>query len=161
MTEAKINVATGFNGGVSVSVRADSTGELEQLLSSIAAQSAVSPTIAALFAPLGIVSTETGMAAATAIVQSAFPGAQPVSTVGQPLPQPGQPVVPPTTQPIATVTPIHAAVAPPTVPYPGDCPHGVRVYRDKPARGSAWLRWECALPFSPATKDSRCRPVNI
>jgi len=52
-----------------------------------------------------------------------------------------------------------AAVNPPGVTYPGNCPHGQRVYRDSMARGRPWRRWECAIPWSPDVQG-RCRAVN-
>lgn len=112
---------------------------------------------------------------AVANIQQAFPNAQ-VSTVGQPLPQPGNVVPFPQplnsaqqnsgvpVLPVASQAPQAAAAAPvvpPGVDYPGDCPHGTRVYVDKPAKGRPWRRWECAIPWSPETKDQRCKPVNV
>lgn len=149
-SEAKINVATGFNGGVSVSVRADSADELSQLFADIQRVSAVNPQVASLFTSLVGSASVVTEAQAVANVQAAMPGTTvvPQSTVGQPLPQPG-------TQP-SNVVPL----APPTLEYPGDCSHGRRVYVDKQAKGKPWRRWECAVPWS---KDAqgRCKPVNV
>lgn len=97
-------------------------------------------------------------AQAVANIQQAFPQAQ-VSTVGQPLPQPGNVVQFPQPQP--QVQQGTAPALPPGIDYPGDCPHGTRVYVDKPARGRPWRRFECAIPWSTETKDSRCKPVNV
>lgn len=148
MTDPKINVSTGFGGGVSVSLRADSGAELEAL---IAAATATSPTLARLLQQGGVLAaTEQG---AVANVQAAFPAAQPVSTVGQPLPQPGVPA-----QPVASPPP-------PTLVNPGPCDHGLpRVYVDKPARGTAWRRWECGKPWTrgdDAGNKARCKPINV
>jgi len=144
--EAKINVATGFNGGVSVSLRADSSAEFEALL----ADAKQSPTLASLLAQLPTAQDPAGVQQATAVIQGAFPGStvlpQPQSTVGQPLPQPAQSATP---------------AAPPTAPYPGNCDHGQRVYKDTIARGAPWRRWECAIPYSPQSKGDRCKPVNV
>lgn len=160
--ESKINVASGFNGGVSVSLRANSSAEFEALL----ADAQTSPTLAALLAKAGLAATE---AQAVANVQAAFPQAQ-VSTVGQPLhsvsqnagtpglPLPNQAPLP---QPQPVAQPAAPAAPPPTVPYPGDCPHGVRVYVDKPARGRPWRRFECAIPWSKENAATRCKPVNV
>jgi hypothetical protein len=141
---AKINVATGFNGGVSVSLRADSAAEFEALL----ADAKSSGTLSALLAQLPASGITVDQAVQT--VTQAFPGAtvlpQPQSTVGQPLPQPqAQP----------------AGGTPPGVNYPGDCPHGVRTYKDSIARGNPWRRWECAIPWSKDAAASRCKPVNV
>lgn len=94
-----------------------------------------------------------GVAQAFTNIQTTFPQAQQVNTVGgvaAPLPQPGA------TAPVAG--PIDGP--PPGVPYPGNCPHGVRTFVDKPAKGRPWKRWECAIPWSPQTKDSRCKTLN-
>lgn len=82
---------------------------------------------------------------AMASINQAFPGTQPVSTVGQPLPQPGA----------------AAPAAPPTLAYPGDCAHGRREYRDSVARGKQWRRWECAVPWSKDSAAGRCKPLNV
>lgn len=147
--ESKINVASGFNGGLSVSLRADSAVEFEQLLSEVTSNS---PTLTGLLQKAGLaVTAQQGVAN----VQQAFPQAQVVnqSTVGQPLPQP-QIVSTPQAQPAA------APSVPPGVTYPGDCSHGPRVYVDKPARGRAWRRFECAIPWSKGV-EGRCAPVNV
>ncbi len=144
MAESKINVATGFNGGVSVSLRADSSAEFEALLWDVS-QSA---TLTSLLKSAGLNASAPTEQQAIANVQQAFPNAQ-VSTVGQPLPQPGQQAAAP------------AAATPPNVPYPGNCEHGVRQYVDKPARGKAWRRWECSIPWSRDNAASRCKPVNV
>jgi hypothetical protein len=145
---AKINVATGFNGGVSVSLRADSAAEFEALLADAKSSGTLSALLAQLPAP-----GAAGQDAAAAIlaIQQAIPGttvlSQPQSTVGQPLPQPQ--AQPATSQ------------SPPGVTYPGDCPHGVRTYKDSIARGNPWRRWECAIPWSKDGAASRCKPVNV
>jgi len=145
--QAKINVATGFNGGVSVSLRANTAAEFDSLLADVK----LSPTLAALLAALPAAQDPAGFAQATATVQAAIPGTtvipQPTSTVGQPLPQPG-----------AAPSP---AAPPPTAPYPGDCQHGPRVYKDTIARGNPWRRWECAIPWSKENSGQRCKPVNV
>jgi hypothetical protein len=147
--ESKIHVSTGFGGGISVNLRANSAAELEQL---VADASTNSPTLKRLMDQTGI--TTATFEGAVATVQAAIPAAQPVSTVGQPLPQPvAQPVAQPT-----------APAAPPTVANPGPCAHGPRVYKDTKARGAQWRRWECALPWvkgNDAHNATRCAPVNV
>jgi len=70
-------------------------------------------------------------------------------------------------QPQAATPDHRAAVAeatPPTVVYPGDCPHGTRSYKDSLARGKQWRRWECFLPWekgNEAHNAQRCKPVNV
>jgi hypothetical protein len=145
MTEPKIHVSTGFGGGISVNLRADTGAELESLIQGAAA---TSPTLARLMQLTGITAaTDQG---AVQNVQQAFPQAQvvsqPVSTVGQPLPQPGVVAQP--------------AAAPPTLVNPGPCAHGARVYKDSQARGRAWRRWECAVPWSKGVQG-RCEPINV
>lgn len=150
MSEARINIATGFNGGVSVSLRADSKEELQRLVEECRQASANDAALANAFAPL---LAGQSVEQATSVVQAAFPQAAPAaappwntSTVGQPLPQPGAQA---------------PAAAPPTLNHPGNCAHGgPYVYVDKPARGKPWRRWECSVPWS---KDAvgRCRPVNV
>lgn len=146
--EARINVATGFQGGVSVSVRADSPEELNNLLAGISQHAH----LAQLFGP---VLEQVSEQRAVANVQAAFPKsnvvpftpnvpvATPQSTVGQ-APQPAQP-----------------NVVPPGVAYPGDCMHGPRQYRDSMARGRRWQRFECAIPWSRETASQRCQAVNV
>lgn len=122
------------------------------------AQAALGPdsqSVIAQFSELAPVSAGVTEQQAVANIQQAFPNAQ-VSTVGQPLPQPSNVI--PLPQPQAAAT---APAVPPGVDYPGDCPHGTRVYVDKPAKGRPWRRWECAIPWSPETKDQRCKPVNV
>ena len=91
-----------------------------------------------------------GQGAALSVVRDIFPQATevPQSTVG------GQPAVGGFTPPSNTVP-----EAPPLTPYPGDCPHGQRVFLDKPAKGKPWRRWECAIPWSP-NAVGRCKAVN-
>lgn len=151
MSEAKINIATGFNGGISVSLRGDTAADVLQLQAELRIAAASDMALARAFAPL--LGTQADEAQAMANVQAAFPAAQPVSTVGQPLTQPV--VTLPAAQPVANGT------VPPGITYPGNCPHGARVYKDLPARGKAWRRFECAIPWSKDTAASRCKPVNV
>lgn len=166
--EARINVATGFNGGVSVSLRAENALELEQLLSAVSVQS---PTLTRLLQQAGLFVPDQQ---AVANVQQTFPQAQvvqaPVSTVGQvPAYQPAVVAQPAIVQQQAAVQqPAQSnqnripgpAGAPPGIAYPGPCNHGDRVYNDKPARGKAWQRWECAVPWS-RTAQGRCESINV
>lgn len=172
MTEPRIHVSTGFNGGVSVNFRADSAAELEQLINDAAANS---PTLTRLMQQVGLaVSPVLTEAQALQNVQQTFPGAvvQPQSTVGQPLPPVQQPqiiqqpqYIP---QPAQQAQPVQTnqqripgpAGAPPNVAYPGPCAHGDRVYTDKPARGKAWRRWECNTPWTKGAQG-RCEPINV
>jgi hypothetical protein len=150
MSEAKINVATGFNGGLSVSLRADTAAEFDSLVS----DALQSPTLAALLRNAGLNANVPDEAQAVANIQAVMPGtvvAPPVSTVGQPLPQP-QPAAAPTAQPSAV---------PPGVAYPGDCAHGPRVYKNTYTKRGAWARFECAIPWSRDGGPNRCQPVNV
>lgn len=176
MADGKIFVITGFSGGLSVGVQADTRAEFEAIVNELRQLAARDAVLAQLFAPVvGVVQPQGALppvqvteAQAIQAVQQAFPGAQVVSTVGQPLPQPvndpwaSQPAVPAAVpQPAAPAAP----ALPPGVAYPGNCPHGVRVYNDKPARGKAWRRWECATPWKPgmtkAERDARCDSINV
>lgn len=50
---------------------------------------------------------------------------------------------------------------PPTVPYPGDCAHGPRVYKSSQTKKGQWTRWECAVPWqSNADNSARCAAIN-
>jgi hypothetical protein len=149
--EAKIHVSTGFSGGISVNLRAETAAEFEALV----AQAVSSPSLLRLMTQVGLVQNQEQ--GAVQVVQAVFPQSQviqqPQSTVGQPLPSP---VV---QQPVVQQQP---AGSPPGVAYPGNCPHGSRVYVDKPARGKAWQRWECAIPWAPGqAKGTRCEPINV
>jgi hypothetical protein len=139
--ESKINVATGFNGGISVSLRADSADELDALVASVAASRSAS-----LFTEVTtrVTFAATSEQQALANVQQAFPQA---SNVVQ-MPTQSQQIT------AALVGP------PPGVAYPGDCDHGVRKYVDKPANGRPWQRWECAIPWSRGVQG-RCATVNV
>lgn len=168
MEKGKIFAVTGFNqnNGLSVGIQADTREEFESIVNELRQYAARDAVVAQLFAPVvGVVNAGTVPPAAPAVdeaqamanLQAGF-GAQ-VSTVGQPLPQP-----------TVTATPAQPAVSqpaapPPGVTYPGNCPHGVRVYNDKPARGKAWRRWECATPWKPgmtkAERDARCEAINV
>lgn len=149
MSDAKLFLITGFGGGVSAGIQADSPEEFAQLVANVRALAAQDLAVSRLFGPL-IGTDAPGVNAAVGVVQAAFPQAQPVSTVGQPLPQP----VP---QPVVQQGP---SVPPPTVVNPGNCAHGARVYVDKPARGKPWRRWECAVPWSKGAVG-RCDPINV
>lgn len=154
MSESKINVSTGFSGGVSVSLRADTAEELLSLQNELRVAAASNPVLAGVVAPLTGPVQGVSVVEAVATVAQVFPGAAPVSTVGQPLPQPGA-AAPQAAQPGAV---------PPGVAYPGDCVHGTRPYVDKPARGKPWRRFECALPYKfndAAHNASRCKPANV
>lgn len=143
--EAKINVATGFSGGVSVSLRADSAQELDALVASVAASAS-----AALFSEVTRVVTFSAPNVdqqAIANVQQAFPQAQVIQGV------PNNVVQMPT-QPQAQAGP------PPGANYPGDCAHGPRVYKSSLARGKQWNRYECAIPWSQGVQG-RCQAVNV
>ena len=142
MSEPKINVSSGFNGGVSVSLRGDSGADIEALLT----DAATSPTLTRLLQQAGIlVPDQQGVQN----VQQAFPQAAPVSTVGQPLPTPA-----PWNQPVA-----QPGATPPGLVDPGPCAHGPRQYKDSMARGAQWRRWECAIPWSKGAVG-RCKPVD-
>jgi hypothetical protein len=151
MSEAKINVSTGFNGGVSVSLRADNAAELlalqNELRQAAAADTALATVVAALIGQGQTVDQ------AVAVVQQAFPQAVPVSTVGQPLPQVAAPA--PWNAPVAQP----GGAIPPGLVDPGPCAHGPRQYKDSMARGSQWRRWECAIPWSKGVQG-RCKPVD-
>lgn len=152
MADAKLFLITGFSGGLSVGVQADTVAEFNQLVLELQQN----PLLHSLFAPaLGQAGPAQTIEQATSVVTNAFPQATQVSTVGQPLPQPGV-VAQPAAQPAV-------AAAPPTVPYPGNCAHGVRIYKDTPARGAQWRRWECAVEWKKGDKawnDQRCAAVN-
>lgn len=151
----KIHISTGFNGGVSVNLRADSVAELAGLVDQLTQTAAVHPGVAALAQQLLGPMNASPAAAQVAVqnVQAAVPG----STVGQAPPW-QQPVAAPPVQAPAYQAP---AGPPPGAAYPGNCVHGVRVYNDKPGRGGKpWQRWECAIPWS---RDAvgRCESINV
>lgn len=66
-------------------------------------------------------------------------------------------VAPATTQQGQNVASTAVAGPPPGITNPGPCAHGDRHYFDKDARVGA--RWECNLPWSKQTKDSRCATI--
>ena len=175
MEKGKIFAVTGFNqnNGLSVGVQADTREEFEAIVNELRQYAQRDAVVAQLFAPVvGVVqgaalpANPPDEAQAMANIQAAIPGTVVVqqSTVGQPLPQPTVAAVPAATpaQPAAAGG---AATAPPGVTYPGDCQHGPRVYVDRPARGKAWRRWECATPWKPgmtkAERDARCDAINV
>ena len=92
-----------------------------------------------------------GVTAATAAAARIGAVAAPVSPVAAAVPQPGAPNQP---APPASL---------PGAPYPGDCAHGPRVYKDTVARGGPWRRWDCALPYSQEAQKagSRCKAINV
>jgi hypothetical protein len=92
-----------------------------------------------------------GVAAATAAVAVAIPGA-----VAAPLPQPTGP-------PGAAPAPAAPPASLPGAPYPGDCVHGPRVYKDSVAQGRQWRRWDCATPYSKEAQAAgqRCKAENV
>lgn len=159
--EAKINVATGFQGGSSVALRADTVDEFVALAKSIYGDAGGDVFVQRVFGDLSssfpevgavqnldnaglqptVVPPPTAPAVATGVASVG------VSTVGQPLPQPN-----------------HAPAAiPPGTDYPGDCAHGPRSYKDSLARGKSWRRWECAVPYQGRDGDNsqRCQAVNV
>jgi hypothetical protein len=148
-SEAKINVSTGFNGGVSVSLRADNAAELLALQNELRQAAASDQALASIVAVL-VGGTPAHEAQAVATVQAAFPQAAPVSTVGQPLPAPA-----PWNQPVA-----QPGATPPGLGSGGNCAHGPRVFKDSVARGRQWQRWECSIPWSKEAQG-RCQPVNV
>jgi len=103
---------------------------------------------------------EVGVAAATAAVTGGIPGTRPAAIlaaavnagIASPVPQPGTPA-----QPAAP------PVSLPGAPYPGDCVHGPRVYKDSVAQGRQWRRWDCATPYSKEAQAAglRCKAENV
>lgn len=136
--EPKFKIASGFSGGLSVVINADSYGELLALAQEAYGDDEGSAFVNAALNTLTPI-IDGPVKAASAVIQG---------TLG------GTPYTP------GAIPPAPGSGTPPTAPYPGDCPHGVRVYVDKPARGASWKRWECAVPWS---KDAvgRCKPVNV
>lgn len=151
MSEAKINVSTGFNGGVSVSLRADNAAELLALQGELRQAAAADTALATIVAAL--VGGGQTVDQAVAVVQQAFPQAAPVSTVGQPLPVAAPPWQ---TAPVAQP----GGVTPPGLVDPGPCAHGPRQYKDSNTARGQWRRWECSVPYSNETKATRCKAVN-
>lgn len=152
MSEAKINVSTGFNGGVSVSLRADNAAELLALQNELRQAASQDAALAAVVATL-IGGTPAHEQQAVANVQAAFPQAAPVSTVGQPLP-----VAAPPWQNAPVAQP--GGVTPPGLVDPGPCAHGPRQYKDSNTARGQWRRWECSVPYSNETKATRCKAIN-
>lgn len=148
--EGKIFAITGFGGGVSVGIKADSYTEFLNLAKDVYGDSVGELFAVGVFEHLRRFAPE---ATAVASVEQSVGGVQvvtpPVSTVGAALPQPPA-------APQGNVAPL----APPSVPYPGDCEHGRRVYRDTKARGRDWRRWECAIPWSKDVQG-RCAHINV
>jgi hypothetical protein len=153
MSEAKINVSTGFNGGVSVSLRADNAVELLALQNELRQAAASDQALASIVAVL-VGGTPAHEAQAVATVQAAFPQAAPVSTVGQPLPQVAAPA--PWNAPVAQP----GGAIPPGLVDPGPCAHGPRQYKNTNTTRGAWSRWECSVPYSSETKATRCKAIN-
>ena len=144
--EAKFNVASGFSGGVSVSIRG--TDYADFVRNATDAFGAVDgPAFAQhIFAPLlseakknGVTVSVNAESAALNLIQDKL-GATPVA-------QPGGPVAQPQTQQPA-----------PAVPNGPSCAHGARTYKSTTGKNGLWNRWECAIPWS---RDAVGRCANI
>ena len=145
-----VYTVSGRFGEVTVTVRADSYGELQQALSEQLDAVAVDVFLDELFTEAFLGASES--ARATRAINRGVP-VQAVQN-GPAVPQQATPVPQATPQPQVPSSP------PPTVTYPGDCQHGRRIYTDSVVRGSQWRRWECPVPWSRQTASTRCRAVN-
>ena len=145
--EARINVATGFNGGLSVSLRADSYEEFLTLACTLYGDEA-----GEIFAAdiLDTMLKSVPSAKATAVLHSAV---GPVSVVGTvPVPQPGASADSPPWEPVQ---------APPMPNYPCPCTHGARIFKESVTSKGPWKRWDCALPWQKGMDPSlRCKAIN-
>ena len=137
MSDAKLFAITGFSGGVSVGLQADSFEEFLDLARQVYGDEEGQAFTEDIFNGL-----QRQSATATA-VSNLQQGGVGVSTVGvanngvsAPLPQP------------------------PVADYPGDCAHGRRVYVDKATSRGPWRRWECAIPWSRGIQG-RCSAVTV
>lgn len=151
MSEAKINVATGFNGGMSVSLRADSLEEFQalskQLYGDAAGELFAQGVLEGLLSSVPVAAAAASVNAQLGPVANVYPITGQVSTVGQPLPQP-------------TAQPAAVAAVPPLTNYPGDCAHGPRVYKDSMSSRGQWRRWDCSVPYTKGV-TGRCASVNV
>jgi hypothetical protein len=159
MADKAISLGKGFNGGTQVTLYGDSFEELHKLLSPVYGEVAAKELLVAAFQDLASNFSVTAAAVSNVNAQlgpvtevAAPPFQAPyTSTVGVPLAQPTAGAVP-------TAAPV--AATPPGLNYPGNCQHGQRTYKDSMARGRAWRRWECAIPWSKGV-EGRCTPVNV
>jgi|SRR6266498_639998 len=158
--EAKITVLRNYGG-----FRADSVAELRQLVTQLLGEGAWEPFLDGVRQDFGIVT----MAGAVENLQQGGltneqpPTSPPQQQYAQQQPQ-YQQVPQPQYQQQAQVQQANQQqgdVPPPTIPYPGNCAHGQRVYfANHPKTGAAWPRWECALKWTRQNKDQRCETIN-
>lgn len=150
MSEAKLFSTNGFNGGVSVGIRADSYAEFVQLAQEVYGPEAGQAFAKSVFQTLldqvpeakAVANLNNGGVA----VQSVQPQAVPNNVV--PMPQ-------------AQAQP-QAVPNPPTVQYPGDCVHGPRKFKSIRTKNGQWRFWECALPYqNNADNSQRCQNINV
>lgn len=150
MSEARLFSTNGFNGGVSVGIRADNYAEFVAIAQEVYGDQAGLAFAQSVFQTLldqvpeakAVANLNNGGVA----VQSVQPQAAPNNVV--PMPQ-------------AQAQP-QAVPNPPTVPYPGDCPHGPRKYKSIQTKRGPWTFWECALPYQTGADNSqRCQNINV
>lgn len=149
--EAKVFAITGFGGGVSVGIKADSYDEFVGLAKQVYGDTKGEQFALEIFNNL---SQYAPTAQAAGNVQAVFPAATPVAD---------PPFVPNNVVPMPTATAPVVAATPPTLVNPGPCNHGPRQYKSNLARGKQWNRWECALEWKRgdnAWNAQRCQPVN-
>lgn len=151
MSDAKLFTITGFGGGLSIGLQADSYDEFVALAKQVYGEAEGEVFANEAFG--GLRRLASPGAEAVGVVRQ---GLGPVSVVSS---SPAPNVVPmPGTAPQA----VPAGGIPPGVEYPGDCAHGRREFKNTIARGKPWPRFECALPWSKGADNSqRCKPVNL
>lgn len=158
MSDARLFAITGFGGGISIGLQADTYEEFVTLARQVFGDAAGTIFASEAFASLA---RDVSPTAAAAVVAGQTVG--PVSVVGQ-LSQPQQAAVAPqpVAQPATNVVPLQqpAVSNPPTLPNPGPCAHGPRVYKSTRTKNGQWTRWECAIPWSNGA-TGRCEAINV
>lgn len=145
MSDAKLFAITGFGGGVSLGIQADTYEEFLALAQQVYGDEDGAQFAAEAFDGLRKLTAPTATAVSNLAAGGVVSGYS--NVVKMPQAAPAAPAVP--------------AGPPPTLAYPGDCEHGQRQYKDTIARGKPWRRWECALPWSREIAAQRCKAINV
>lgn len=160
MSEARLFSTNGFGGGLSAGIRADSYAEFLALAKEVYGEATGQAFAEASFAQL-LSALPTAQAVANIDAQLGTVSVISTPPALQAVPNPPSThlpnVVPMPTQPQAV-----QAQVPPTAPYPGDCAHGQRVYKNSVTKNGPWARYECALPWTKGADNSaRCKAVSV
>lgn len=151
MTEPRMFAVSGFGGGLSAGIRADSYGEFVELAQQVYGEAEGLAFAESAFAQLRAAAP---VAQAVHNVQKVMGPVQVVSNAPADQAQGGQVYQMPQRQQAAPAVP-------PGLDYPGDCEHGPRRYLDTQTARGQWRRWDCALPWSRENSSSRCKAINV